>query len=1255
MVVSSSEMSYDETGRRVDALTDHQGFERLATILLARRGLDVRPLGGSGDRGRDAVAGLYRAGQGEDLAITISLNAGWAAKIRADLKRIHDAGFHPTSVISVTNRLAAAKSQLTLQRTAKSSYGVDLTTHDRRWLITQMHLRENLDLRGEYLNLAAPRPRFFLDIGEFEELLERREMLASQFEGRTDEINRLKSLLIADRRAVIIEAEGGYGKTRLAFELARSGLSATQWFFVDRGLDFELEFLSETEAGYDATVLIDDAHRRPDLEQLLRALERRQPQPGLVFTVRPGHSASVEALLHELATETVKLQVDPIGRGALDAILQTEPFKIAHEGMRGAIIALSEGNVGIALLAATLAAQGVEPYELSESEIFSQHVELRLWGAGAASRETREVLAVLSAIGAFDLSDEHDVRAATSLLGGDSASLRRQLDELADAGIVVEQPEHRYTTKPDIVREHLLRASYFPDQGRPVLRYLDVWGAFASHRLRSMLVALGEARIETAPAAAEALHTVRGALIGLLDVATDAETLIGVAELARALGAGGAAIAIELVEIIGARLDELDDASADAVGSRLVEALSAAKFGRDQLPTSWRLLLRLATVSCGRQTPQMRDAALKEIREIYSSVPMNYSPTEAYVMAYVQHTVREQTAEWWEETSSEPAARLVAASVVAVAFQLQLERHRTSAASTMTITLLGGFVPPSNETVELLRFGSKLFRETFLELDAPNQLKEFEALDALARVARGYSGLFGAIPSKELQALARTVLTDLERWLATEVDSLPLPVGAVVVSYFRNRTRQGVRVASPKPSAELRTYIDLVEYDDGRRVRASWEEELAETRRRGGKYGRRLLKTQEPIQLLQVWDGWIEQCESLTGRPANHMTINAAFELVAKENSELARTLANQMFESEMTISRFSDWMVDELAGNAVNWPLIETWARSPSGMARRAAARALHRAPDALVRRVGPTLAQDSEASVRNAAWHALTYGQSDPPSGWRLNLALELTETSEAPLDLLDRLLSTLRHRTGSDLRLTATQRERVRRIVLASARVDEIPRQRGVQMALEEAERLGLDLVLPWLRARLEHVRERANGRYIHPLPDELQGLVYPRRATSAGRRELRRFLDEIEKPSTAGLYRLGIDEAITWLGADSAEVTRRVGKWISGSKHQRRLALSFVGSGNWRVFTRRARLVLDARPNDADVRQALIYAREPLGFVGSREPYYRARASDYRRWLRSKDPRLREAGREAVEHYERLADDARDRDRRERDRI
>lgn len=146
-----------------------------------------------------------------------------------------------------------------------------------------------------------------------------------------------------------------------------------------------------------------------------------------------------------------------------------------------------------------------------------------------------------------------------------------------------------------------------------------------------------------------------------------------------------------------------------------------------------------------------------------------------------------------------------------------------------------------------------------------------------------------------------------------------------------------------------------------------------------------------------------------------------------------------------------------------------------------------------------------------------------------------------------------------------------------------------------------------------------------------------------------------MDEVERPSTRGMYRYGVDEAIAWLGADSAELTRRVGKWAKGSANQRRLALSFLSPGNWAVFTRRARLMLNARPTDPEVRRALIFTREPMSFVGSREPYFRARANDYRRWARSKDPRLREIGREAVEHYELRANEAEQQELRERERI
>jgi hypothetical protein len=1250
-------MCYDATSRRLDTLTDDVGFEDLATHLLARTGINVRPLGGSGDRGRDAVAGLYRADGGEPLAVTISLNKKWSAKIRADLKRIHDFGYRPETVISVTNRRAGPKAQAALQAQAKKQYGVDLTIHERRWLVIQLHRRDNLDLRGEYLHLPPPGPRFFLDLSEFEKLLEDRRLLAASFAGRSEELDDVERLLDQQGRSVIIEAHGGSGKTRLAVELARSGRSATPWFFVDYGLAFEADYLAEAEAGYDVTVLVDDAHRRTDLDQLLRALERRDPKPRLVCAVRPGHADRVKMALGGLALPQPTVRpLGWLGRSALDTILSGPPFEIEREGMRSWIISVSEGNVGVALIAGGLAAAGHDPSDLSQAELFAQHVNFRLHGAGADSRQTRELLAVIASVGSLDLGDADEVAAAIEILGGDPPQLRRRLDKLADLGLV-EEVGRMFTIKPDIVREHLLRASFFPEGGKRLLRYQDVYAAFAPRRLYALLDALGQARVDTTPAAAETLATVRHHLLALLERAATAGELENVVLAAQALGPGGGAIVGELAEAVLDRLDRLDDAAADQIAARLVEALAAAKLGRDQLPQAWRVLLRVATVACGRtRTPRACEAALGEIRGIHRSAPINYSAGDHYVLAYLQRTVREQSQAWWAEARGQPGAARVAAAAAGAAFTLQLEAHRQAAANKMAITLVDGFVPANAETEALLRLGVALFCDSFLDLRPDEQLKALEAVNALAQVADGYPGPFGAQPTKDLVQLAGKVLGELEQWLAGRLEELPLPVAAAVLSSFRLRRRRGDIAAPPAAKGDLRAYLDLVDNNERGRTRQDWETELAEIRARGARYGDALVRSADPVAMLERWNGWIKACEALTARPASHLPLNAALERVAQSAPELATRLATHMIENELAIVRFSDRMLDELAREQANWPLIQRWSADPSPRVRSAAARALNRAPEALARRVARALVQDTDVGVRDQLWRVLVYG-SAPLAGWRLDVAFALTEASATPLDFLDQLLGMRRHRADGPARLSAKHRKAAKRIVLASATADLLLHHHRVQLTLEEAQHFGLDLVIPWLQARLNYVKSQAgSGHYVYPLPDELEPLLRARRQRADAKRELGRLLDELEA-GASDMYRLGLEEAVSWLGIDSSELTRRINQWVRAGVDKRRLAFAFLASASWPVFTQRARSLLDAWPDDPQVREALLRAREQFSgfsFRGSGESYCQALAAEYRGWTHSRDPRLRALGKEAVALYKRLADEEAEKERSERER-
>jgi transcriptional regulator with XRE-family HTH domain len=125
------------------------------------------------------------------------------------------------------------------------------------------------------------------------------------------------------------------------------------------------------------------------------------------------------------------------------------------------------------------------------------------------------------------------------------------------------------------------------------------------------------------------------------------------------------------------------------------------------------------------------------------------------------------------------------------------------------------------------------------------------------------------------------------------------------------------------------------------------------------------------------------------------------------------------------------------------------------------------------------------------------------------------------------------------------------------------------------------------------------------------------------------------------------------ALRVLAGDSTIVTNKVGEWIRGGPRLRRLALAFVTASDWKVFTKRAQILLDARPNDRQIRDFLIGVRYPRSWIGSSEPHLLAQAEAFRRWKRSRDPRLRALGAEAIAQYERMAAEAAERERRERE--
>jgi hypothetical protein len=458
-----------------------------------------------------------------------------------------------------------------------------------------------------------------------------------------------------------------------------------------------------------------------------------------------------------------------------------------------------------------------------------------------------------------------------------------------------------------------------------------------------------------------------------------------------------------------------------------------------------------------------------------------------------------------------------------------------------------------------------------------------------------------------------------------------------------------------RPSGELREYLDLID-NRSQPIRIDWEKEIDEKRERGAKYGRKLLARSEWRSTLDRWNDWVAEYEELTGSTADTFPLHAALAAAAAVDGERGREVAEYLIENELALARYSDSLLDALVADEGNWPLVEAWKEHPSPRVRRAAARAVYRADERLARPVLTALIQDEDRSVAATAWQGAVYSRIDGPRSWRLDIALDALKTNDDPLPALNQLLVVVRRRapTEKPRRLTTGQWQAIREIVLKTATDDGVSSPRHLGMALEALGRWGLDLALEWLAARLDHMRRCDHQRrYLHPLPDELGPLIHASRRRTAGKAELVRLLGEAEKPSTTGMYCFGVDQAIRWLGGDSAIVTSKIGEWIRGGPRLRRLALSFVTSSAWKVFTTRAKIVLDARPDDPDIAGVLTRGRYPGSWIGSTEPYFLAQAEAFRRWTRSRDARLRALGTTAIANYEHLAAEAAQRERREQE--
>lgn len=136
----------------LERVTDFREFERFCSAFLAGSGYSaVDPLGGTGDKGRDAV--IWPGAAGEKVVFAFTVRADWDTKLASDCRRITEMAHEPQLLVFVCTQSLSATNKDWARDHAKNTHGWELDLFDLE--------RIRAHLVGPQRHLVAQHPSIF--------------------------------------------------------------------------------------------------------------------------------------------------------------------------------------------------------------------------------------------------------------------------------------------------------------------------------------------------------------------------------------------------------------------------------------------------------------------------------------------------------------------------------------------------------------------------------------------------------------------------------------------------------------------------------------------------------------------------------------------------------------------------------------------------------------------------------------------------------------------------------------------------------------------------------------------------------------------------------------------------------------------------------------------------------------------------------------------------------------------------------------
>lgn len=323
--------------------------------------------------------------------------------------------------------------------------------------------------------------------------------------GRQDELNQLRALLLDDSILVtMLLGAPGNGKTRVLREVVgrvQRERPEVAVRFVSPTEDVKAQHLEELGQGAKLLV-VDDAHDREDLNQLMRYASAPENKAKLLLALRPygrgmvRNQASLAAVDGpQVATVELRARTREDTRALAVHVLEAcgGPVEAA-----GAIAELTYLTPLVTVLAAQIVAkENVPPALIGNSENFQEHVLARLEKiiagqivTGSDVPKLRAVLRMVALLQPVVFDDPGLLNILRDVEAVEQEDVQRLLRLLSEGGVLFKRGL-RHRLAPDLLADSIIERNFIDANGAASPKVQQVFDRADSQYLKHLLVNLG--------------------------------------------------------------------------------------------------------------------------------------------------------------------------------------------------------------------------------------------------------------------------------------------------------------------------------------------------------------------------------------------------------------------------------------------------------------------------------------------------------------------------------------------------------------------------------------------------------------------------------------------------------------------------------------------------------------------------------------------------------------------------------------------